>query len=260
LANQQLKRGQDYWCAQIQGTRDNQEDDTGFVDNHPDQLLMLLADGMGGYLGGSLASQKALEVFATSFDFESNDTLSNRLINSLKQANSALASIKGEKPELQEMGCTVVGALLSLESFHLHWISIGDSPLWTFRKGALIRLNADHSKRAELDEQVKNGKLSAEEADKNPHRNVLTAALTGDPPSLLDNHSSKVENGDILLLASDGLFSLTNKEIEQRINTDITLPAKNIVNNLLTAVKNKSKCNQDNTSVLIVKIPRNYKP
>lgn len=259
MANRQLKRSQDYWCAQIQGTRNYQEDDIGFDDSHPDILLLLLADGMGGYAGGDTASQKVIEVFANTFYDDNHGNTAKQLEYSLNQANNALSVIKKKKPELKRMGCTFVGAALNLNSALLHWVSVGDSPLWAFINGTLIRLNEDHSKRAFLDELVKHNKITVKEAAESPYRNVLTSALTGNPPSLLDSNSIAVANNNILLLATDGLFSLSNKEIEQQIRRDIDLSAEEIVNKLLDAINHKNIINQDNTSVLVVKTPKNFK-
>ncbi|MBE8232820.1 MAG: SpoIIE family protein phosphatase, partial [Endozoicomonadaceae bacterium] len=255
MANQQLKRDKNFWCTQIQGTRNYQEDDSGFDDSHPGLLLMLLADGMGGYAGGDIASKKALEVFANSFNPEDDRTTPERLEYALNQANRVLAKTIREKPELEGMGCTFVGAVLSHENTRLHWISVGDSPLWVYRNNSLIRLNIDHSKRIDLEEQVRKGEITAQEAATHPERNSLTSALTGEPPALVDNNSRGIEPDDILLLASDGLFTLPIKEIEQKLSNSTDNTAEEIVNKLLKMVKKKKKRGQDNTTALIVKIP-----
>ena len=254
-----LKRSKDYWCSQIQGGREYQEDDVGFDESYSNQVLMLLADGMGGYVGGNIASQTVLDTFSQAFKLENDENISKRLDNSLVKANNKLASIVANNPKLQGMGCTFVGVVLSYQDSNLHWISVGDSPLWIFRDGVLIRLNEDHSKRIDIDNKLKKGEITALEARENPARNALTSALTGVTPSLIDNHSEYIKNEDIILLASDGIFSLSNKEIEQIIHNSRINNAEEITNNLIEAVKNKKKENQDNTSVLIIKIPKNFK-
>ncbi len=254
-----LKRSRDYWCSQIRGGREYQEDDVGFDDSYSNQVLMLLTDGMGGYAGGDIASQAVLDAFSQSFKLENEENISKRLDNSLTKANNKLALIAANNPKLQGMGCTFVGVVLSYQDPNLHWISVGDSPLWIFRNGVLIRLNEDHSKRIDIDNKVKKGEITALEARENPARNALTSALTGVAPSLIDNHSKCIKNEDIILLASDGIFSLSNKEIEKLMRISRTNNAEEITNNLVEAVKNKKKENQDNTSILIMKIPKNFK-
>jgi len=252
-----LKRSENYWCSQIQGEREYQEDDVGFDDSYPDQLVILLADGMGGYAGGDIASQAVLEVFSQTFRSDNEVIHSKRLDNSLISANNELTSIVANNPKLQGMGCTFVGTVLSYKKSDLHWVSVGDSPLWIFRNGVLKRLNEDHSKRKELDSRVEKGELTILEARENPTRNALTSALTGEPPSLIDNNCVSIESEDIILLASDGIFSLSNKEIEQQISNSNT--AEEITSKLIEAVIGKKVENQDNTSILIVKIPPNFK-
>jgi len=253
LATLQLKHLQDYEGKQIQGTRDYQEDDFGFDVTNNDLLLMQLADGMGGYAGGDVASTSTIEAFMDIYDPHDGRTTAERLEFALNTANNALTKVIKEDPDLAGMGCTFVGAVLSNKFSRLHWISVGDSPFWLFRNGILIRLNIDHSKRTELKEQVEKGEITESTAAKDPERNSLTSALVGEKINLIDNNSKALEPGDVLLLASDGLLTLKEEEIVEILASDVS--AENLTDCLLNAVKQRKRLSQDNTTVLIVKTP-----
>ncbi|MCK5720125.1 MAG: serine/threonine-protein phosphatase [Thiomargarita sp.] len=254
MANQQLKHLQDYEGKQIQGTRDYQEDDFGFDASHPGILLALLADGMGGYVGGDTASSLVIKAFMDYYNPDDEQTTANCLEQSMATANKMLANKIIEKPKLAGMGCTFVGAVLSKNLTRLHWISVGDSPFWLYRHGKLSRLNADHSKRTELQEKARIGQITATEAATHPERNSLTSALTGEPPAKIDNNSKALEPSDILLLASDGLLTLNEPEIERLLSNNKN-SAKDLTNRLLGAINRKKRAGQDNTTVLVIKIP-----
>lgn len=251
---EQLTHIQDYDGKQIQGTRDYQEDDFGFDTTHLDAFIMVLADGMGGYSGGDTASSSAIKAFLNAYNSNDERTTSERLEFSMETANAMLAKIISEKPELEGMGCTFVGAVISKKFSRLHWISVGDSPFWLFRNGLLSRLNIDHSKRTELLDKVEKGEITSDELAKDPERNSLMSALTGEPPALVDNNIKSLEVGDVLLLASDGILTLSEREIEKIIK-QADNSAEDLTNRLLGAVNRKARPGQDNTTVLAVKIP-----
>lgn len=251
---EQLTHLEDYEGKQIQGARDYQEDDFGFDAMYKDTFVMALADGMGGYAGGKAASGTVIQTFINVFNPDDQRTTSERLDFSMLSANAALAKIIAEQPELDGMGCTFVGAVISKKFTRLHWISVGDSPFWLYRNGQLSRLNIDHSKRTELLEQLKSGKITQEELAANPERNSLMSALTGETPSMIDNNTKSLEAGDILLLASDGLLSLSEQEIGSVI-AQANNSVVDLSNLLLGAVNRKAHPGQDNTTVLAVKIP-----
>lgn len=254
LRLEQLTHLQDYEGKQIQGSRDYQEDDFGFDATHSGVFVMVLADGMGGYTGGATASGMVIKAFLDFFNPDEGETTSERLTVSMQVANGMLAAAVAEKPALEGMGCTLVGAVLSHEFTRLHWISVGDSPFWLVRNGHLSRLNIDHSKRTELLERVRRGEITREVATTDPQRNSLMSALTGELPALVDHNSKAVEAGDLLLLASDGLLTLSEQEIEKTVR-QANHSVEDLTNRLLGAVRRKARSGQDNTTVLVVKIP-----
>jgi len=181
-----------------------------------------------------------------------------RLYKALQQANFQLALKAQSKTELKGMGCTFVGVAIHDEQ--LEWISVGDSPLWLYSAGQLHRLNADHSMKPLLQEQVRRGKLSPEVLAIHPDRNMLLSALAGTKIELIDQSSTPIElyPDDRVLLASDGIFTLSDAEIGKILGKP--LPAKKLVNELLKAVNKKGKHAQDNTTVLVVDISDEIPP
>lgn len=252
LAKQLFILGKHYAGQRIQGRRHHQEDDFSFDNSRTNDFLMVIADGLGGHQGGAYASRCAVQTFINNY-YAVSGTVSQRLQHALHQANHQLA-IAAETKELYGMGCTLVGVVLKADS--LEWISVGDSPLWLYDKaGHLHRLNADHSIKPILQEQVRRGNLTVEEAAIHPERNMLFSALTGDSLDLIDQSPEPLQlfPGDRLLLASDGIFTLSDEELGKVLKQELS--AKELVDELLSAVEAKDCRDQDNTTVLVVKVP-----
>ncbi|MEK7990815.1 MAG: protein phosphatase 2C domain-containing protein [Thiotrichaceae bacterium] len=245
-----MKLNKHYFGQRIQGERSYQEDDFGFDSSHRDDFLMVLADGMGGYEGGALASERSIQAFMDAY-YVSSGNITQRLKHSLGKANEQLALEKQSNIALKNMGCTFVAVAISSTS--IEWISVGDSPLWLLRGGRLYRLNADHSMKPELQKQVDAGELTAEQMKVHPDRNMLRSAMMGSEIELIDQAHKTLEADDRILLASDGILSLTVDEMKQFLNESKN--AKQAVNALLSAVENKAKSGQDNTTALVAYIP-----
>lgn len=251
LARQSLTLNKEYAGIRIQGGRHYQEDDFGFDSSKPNDFMMILADGMGGHQGGAHASHCAVKTFMDVYH-ESQGSVTRRLRKALKKANQQLALEAKDQPKLEGMGCTLVGVALPNYD-RLEWISVGDSPLWLYNAGRLYRLNEDHSMKPVLEEQVRCGELTPEAAAKHSDRNMLRSALTGTDIEMVDQSSVELFPGDKILLASDGILTLSELEIAQILQTDRS--AKKLVKALLNAVVKKGKHYQDNTTALVVKIP-----
>lgn len=236
----------------IQGGRDYQEDDFGFDNSRPFDFLMVLADGMGGHQGGAEASRCAIKSFINTYQI-AKGSVTERLKEALQITNQKLGIEAKSDPNLKGMGCTLVGVVFNGEQ--LEWISVGDSPLWLYNTGGLRRLNADHSMKPILEEQVRCGQLTHKAAAKHSLRNMLLSAITGAPIKLIDQSSIKCYPGDRILLASDGIFTLSEPKISNILSQ--SLPSNQLVKQLLDIVNKKRLKNQDNTTALLLKIPNN---
>ena len=126
--------------AASQGARRYQED-AAAVWPHPDApsaLLAVLADGMGGHVGGAKASQLVCEQAIESFRSSTGETPA-RLTQALIAANKAIARTVDEDPALSGMGSTMIAAVF--DSTGLEWVSVGDSPLYLFRHSKITLLD-----------------------------------------------------------------------------------------------------------------------
>jgi len=234
----------------IQGGRNYQEDDFGFDNSRPCDFLMVLADGMGGHQGGAEASSLAIKSFMNAYHI-AKGSVTKRLKEALEITNQQLGIQAKSDPNLKGMGCTLVGLVFNGEQ--LEWISVGDSPLWLYNAGGLRRLNADHSMKPILEEQVRHGQLTKKAAAKHSLRNMLLSAITGAEIKLIDQSSIKYHPGDRILLASDGMLTLSEPKIAKILSN--VLPSNQLVKNLLDAVSKKMNDNQDNTTALVLHIP-----
>ncbi len=243
-------------ARQIPGKREYQEDDYGLLDGRDlgldgsEHSMLLVADGMGGHVGGATASGLLSKTFVEVYS-QASGPIVDRLRDCLEAGNKAIADAIAENPELDSMGSTLVAAVVSSEG--LNWISVGDSPLWLFREGQLERLNADHSMAPVLADLVATGRMTAEEAARDPSRHSLRSAVMGDDIHLIDVSSQPVavEQGNRLLLASDGLMTLSDQEIEAILKKTQDAPLEDSAAALIQAVEDAEQPHQDNTTVLL---------
>jgi PPM family protein phosphatase len=246
----------------IAGARDYQEDSIkiwrpeggGAANAERGSLLAVLSDGMGGHVSGEVASRlvcdKCVEYFQT-VDGEPASKLEHALLASNDSLELAIRS----DHRLSGMGCTLVLAYLDPDG--LRWASVGDSQLLIFRNNRLYRLNDDHSLGALLDQQAEARVISFEEARGSPHRRSLRSAMTGGKIALADieRDPQQLIAGDWVIVASDGLESLTGSEIASIIRENGTRNHPlDIAEKLLEAVDSLKLPTQDNTSVIAIRV------
>ncbi|MEM6578295.1 MAG: protein phosphatase 2C domain-containing protein [Pseudomonadota bacterium] len=235
-----------------QGARDYQEDTFSIDEQDPERpnsdVLITLCDGMGGHAGGEVASGTAAKAFSKAFLRSDETDAKIRLGRALDAANQAVATKIAEDPKLQGMGCTLVGAI-KLHN-RLVWISVGDSHIYRYRAGTVEKLNKDHSVFGELKEMVHRGEITQQEALSNPKRNALRSAILGKKISLIDINSTPLEEGDLILVASDGLDTLSMEDLRNLLERQYGKAPEDVVHQVLDAVANVQKPNQDNTSLV----------
>ncbi len=218
------------------------------------ELVAILADGMGGHAGGALASQTVCETFVDAFAGAAGADTTTRLVSALAAANEAIADKVSENPALSGMGSTLVGVVFSTDG--AQWVSVGDSPLMLFRRGEIALLNEDHSLAPELDRMAEAGHISIEEARRDPRRHMLRSAVTGDEIDLVDlsRKPLAVEPGDYVILASDGLQTLEQSEVERIVSAYAADGAKAVAQALIRAVEAVRDPHQDNATVVAVRV------
>ncbi|MEB3101236.1 Stp1/IreP family PP2C-type Ser/Thr phosphatase [Ferviditalea candida] len=169
--------------------------------------LAIVADGMGGHQAGDIASQIAIDTVKRELqNIEpgmSPEECGQRIADAVRKANREVFEIASSQEQYQGMGTTIVVALVSDELIII--AHIGDSRAYKLDDEFMIQLTEDHSL---VNELVKSGQISPEEANSHPRRNVLTRALGTDEQVEVDLCIDAWKQEDVLLLCSDGLSSL----------------------------------------------------
>ncbi len=167
--------------------------------------VFVVADGMGGAQAGEVASRIAVEAFAQGLPSAGNPE--QRLAARVLEANRRIFDVSRSESERAGMGTTLTAALL--DGSEVAIAHVGDSRAYLFRDGSLKRLTQDHSL---VDELVRRGKLTEEQAAEHPQRSIITRALGPEPEVEVDTWTYPVRAGDVLLLCSDGLTSMVSEE------------------------------------------------
>jgi serine/threonine protein phosphatase PrpC len=251
----------DFAGRQHIGTREKQEDYYAFSDASGSKepkgtrMLIALGDGLGAHLGGNIASFTIVDEFLKAYK---RGTLSEawRMRVALEAANDKLNEITMRLAmNTAPMGSTFVGVSFTRQA--LHWISVGDSCLFLHRAGKLTRLNADHSLAPILDERMRRGELTSDEAAAHPDRHILQSACMGLPLTLVDARMEPyaLKTGDILVAASDGILTLEHQQLEEMLAFGRNTTAGKIADAIVFAVRCANHPRQDNVTVAVVKIP-----
>lgn len=225
--------------------------------------LAVLADGMGGHNAGDVASALAVASIKTEMQhlLSGQATVQDRdgaesdlaardaalVAETVRRANRALYETVQREPRYAGMGTTMVLALFADDLVTIS--HVGDSRAYRLRRGQLEQLTVDHSLVQEL---LRNGYLTEEEARVSEHRNVITRALGIDPEVELDIQQHYVELGDIYLLCSDGLSNLLSDE---EISTGLGSAGPDMLQAARELVRMANeRGGYDNISVILVRI------
>jgi protein phosphatase len=162
--------------------------------------LFVVADGMGGAQAGEVASEMAVESFERNLP---DGSPSNALATVIRDANRRIHDRARSAEEFAGMGTTVTAAYVGESDVTV--AHVGDSRAYLWRDGELVRLTRDHSLVGEL---VARGKLTEEQAEAHPQRNVITRALGAEADVEVDVQVFGARDGDVFLLCSDGLTGM----------------------------------------------------
>ena len=236
--------------GQIQGSREYQQDSCSHLEWKRGHYLLVLADGMGGVSGGDVAGKVAVEEFQHAFTSCRKMDIRERLLDALYSANDAIYGEKQKKPNLSDMGTTLVGVAIAHDQ--MYWVSVGDSPLWLINSKEILRLNQDHSIGGLLDMRARAGEISWEEAQQSHQRNMLLEAVQGRELEYIDAPSEPhhLLSGDTIIVASDGVETCSPNELRE-IVTAGRPSASDIVETVLDSVIEQNKPSQDNATVIV---------
>ena len=188
--------------------------------------LFAIADGMGGAQAGEVASRLA----AAALKESGAKTLGGerRISDLIQEANRRVYDRSSTDPNTSGMGTTITVALV--ENGNVAFGHVGDSRAYLIRDGRMEQVTEDHSL---VNELMKSGKLSREEAESHPQRSVITRALGTDPDVDVDTFTIEAKTGDVFLLCSDGLTDMVGEReilgLVERNRPDIDAALKSLV-------------------------------
>jgi len=237
----------------------------GLVRNHNEDVIFystesfgplpnffVVADGMGGHNAGEVASAKSLE-YSSNFILESKkskltnpEDILDILITAAMQANNSVFELSVSKPAYYGMGttfsaCSIIGNTIVIAH-------IGDSRIYTISPGNITQVTTDHTY---VEEMVKAGKITREEARSHSRRNILTRVLGCDSLTPADGTTYSLEGVNSILLCSDGLTDMiSDEDIMEIINQNT--PPKARAEALVSAANNNG--GKDNISVIIIDV------
>jgi serine/threonine protein phosphatase PrpC len=167
--------------------------------------LFVVADGMGGAQAGEVASRIAVEAFQPGLAETSHPEL--ELAELARAANARIHELSHANAEQAGMGTTLTAVYVGEQEVAI--AHVGDSRAYCLRDGQLLRLTDDHSL---VDELMRQGRLTPEEAVEHPQRSVITRALGPEGVVEVDTRSFRARDGDVYLLCSDGLTTMIGED------------------------------------------------
>jgi protein phosphatase len=195
--------------------RDNNQD-AYYLSSDKSKPLFIIADGMGGHKAGEIASKLAIDTISQNFNnfLDINplneEDIKNNIFKSFSEANVKIYRKALKEEECSGMGTTVTLAYISDKNLYIG--HVGDSRAYTFNNGSLSQITEDHSL---VEELIKNGSISKEEAKTHPQRNIITRAVGTSEEIDVDILVLPKDAVEVLLLCTDGLNSmLDDDEIE----------------------------------------------
>lgn len=180
----------------------------------------VVCDGMGGAAGGSIASSTAVKTISEQISSRYRDgmtanSIRNLLISAVTAANVKIFDLSEANMALRGMGTTVVAAIITEHTAYV--AHVGDSRAYCIENNKIFQLTRDHSM---VQEMVDNGEITPEQAREHPKKNIITRALGVEETVNIDFCEQQLENGDILLLCTDGLTNYIEDDEVLQLCTD----------------------------------------
>lgn len=206
--------------------RQHNEDSGAIIRNKSGQRLAIVADGMGGHRAGDVASsltvEKLTELWTMVEEIKTADEAENWLESNILEVNQYVFDYASTHPECEGMGTTIIG-VISTENFSTI-AHVGDSRCYLYNEDGFKQITEDHSL---VNELVRMGQISKEDAEHHPRKNVVLRALGTDAQLNIDVMTIMFEEGDIIFICSDGLSNkVTDQQIKEILEKEITLEKK----------------------------------
>ena len=191
--------------------RKENQDSSAYSVISSDCVWAVVCDGMGGAQGGKTASSAAVNYITEYINREyrddmDNEKLSEVLIAAVEGANLTVYKMAMEDPDLAGMGTTCDLVFVRREVAHV--VHVGDSRTYSIRDGKILQITEDHSL---VQEMVRRGELTPDQAMKHPNKNLITRALGVTHEVHIDYIEAEFSEGDVILICSDGLSNFVSK-------------------------------------------------
>lgn len=204
-----------YWGLTDKGTVRTMNQDSLFAGpvgtlDGKEAVLCLVCDGMGGAKAGDLASATAREKFVESIKNDvaaGNGNFRVIMADAADRANRAILELAKGNPDYRGMGTTLVAALLCGDKTTV--VNVGDSRCYIIKNNEIKQITKDHSL---VEDMIDKGELSREQAWKHPRKNLITRAVGTELHVQCDTFEVELDEGDYLLLCSDGLSNIVNAQ------------------------------------------------
>lgn len=206
--------------------------------------LFVVADGMGGHKGGGYASRMAVETILSEIEKDEEESNAQILVDAIRHANQCIKQAASEDERLSGMGTTVVAATCTGDMLEV--VNVGDSRLYIADEKEIRQITQDHSL---VEEMVRFGGISREQAKRHPDRNIITRAVGVEDDLKVDCFFVPLKKGDKVLLCSDGLTNmLEDEEIKNILNEDLSVCERAL--KLVEAANNHG--GRDNIAVIVM--------
>lgn len=212
--------------------------------------LFIVCDGMGGHAAGEVASELGVKTISEEYYNTAGADVITALATAVERANDAIYRRASENPEYAGMGTTCVALVVA--GGRAFVVNIGDSRAYIIRDGKMHQVTRDHSWVAE---QVRVGLLTEEQARNHSHRNVITRSLGTQPNVTADLFVQAMQNGDRVLLCSDGLHGYVDEGEIERVATGDQEPNEAVRTLIDMANANGGPDNISATLVYLVDVP-----
>lgn len=239
------------------GRRHKQQDaiktDTYYTYIEKGKAIAVLCDGMGGLNGGEKASALCSEIVHSNFH---NDAEFNSIPEfyraAIWQADEKISTMRNERNEKLCAGTTLVSVVVDGDK--LFWASVGDSRIYIIRRGKILCITQDHNYLMILNEKVKNGEISQNEADSHPKKEALISYIGMGGVKYIDMNVKAFEllDGDDIVLCSDGLYRTVSEEEIVQIVLSFGNDPQQAAEALTVLALSKKRRDQDNTSAVVI--------
>ena len=213
------------YLSDIGRQRESNQDYVGMFRNQSGLEFAIVADGIGGHQGGDVASTMAVSHMGSRFEdtsFTDPGTAAKWLSSEAQQENDTIIEKAHQYQDLIGMGTTIVVAIIFQRQFLL--ANIGDSRGYLLRNAQLAQLTEDHSL---VNELVKLGQISEEDARTHPEKNIITRTLGINDEADIDINLYHAQPHDVVMLCSDGLTNMvTDAQIQAVLQRNLTLQEK----------------------------------